>query len=103
MFARSRAADASNIIPQPADETTTPADQKAAPPSDQTRAEGEARYMANHNYKGHVGNCIGCFEGVGWSESGTQPNTCCPRQQMTLTADATADNGSTAYRVRAWR
>ena len=70
--------------------------------SDQARAQAEANYMASRNIKGHVWGCIGTFEGVGWSSSGT-PSTCTPRRRMRLVADAIARGRGGVFRVRAWR
>lgn len=71
--------------------------------SDQERCQSEANYMASNDIRGHVGSCIGSFEGVGY---GTSPscNTCTPSNRMNLTGDASAQgrNGMW-YRVRSWR
>lgn len=70
---------------------------------DQSRCQAEADYMASRGITGHVGSCIGSFEGVGY---GSSPNcqTCTPSNRMTLTGDASAQgrNGMW-YRVRSWR
>lgn len=82
--------------------------------SDQSRAEGEAREMARLDYRGHLADTIGDFEGVGWSCRGT-PDTCSPsklrmiRDNLVLTGDAIASapcpgcSGIRQYRVRSWR
>lgn len=70
---------------------------------DQERCQAEADYMAANGITGHVGSCIGRFEGVG---HGSHPNcnTCTPGSGMNLTGDASAQgrNGMW-YRVRSWR
>lgn len=71
--------------------------------TDQQRCEAEARYMALHAFRGHVGPSIGGFEGVGW---GSNPHiaTCVPRRTMRLTGDASVRAGNGVwYRVRSWR
>jgi len=71
--------------------------------SDQERCQAQANYRAQHGIAGHVGSCIGSFEGVGCGES---PNcdTCAPSSSMNPTGDASAQgrNGMW-YRVRSWR
>lgn len=71
--------------------------------SDQDRCQQEADYMAAHGITGHVGSCIGRFEGVGYGSS-PNCNTCSPGGGMNLTGDACAQgrNGMW-YRVRSWR
>lgn len=71
--------------------------------SDQDRCQAEANYMAERGITGHVGSCIGRFEGVGYGSS-PNCNTCTPGSGMTLTGDASAQgrNGMW-YRVRSWR
>lgn len=71
--------------------------------SDQDRCQQEADYMAAHGITGHVGSCIGRFEGVGFGSS-PNCNTCTPGGGMGLTGDACAQgrNGMW-YRVRSWR
>ena len=71
--------------------------------SDQERCQAEADYMASHGITGHVGSCIGRFEGVGYGSS-PNCNTCTPGSGMNLTGDACAQgrNGMW-YRVRSWR
>lgn len=71
--------------------------------SDQERCQAEANYMATNSITGHVGGCIGRFEGVGYGSS-PNCNTCTPRSNMRLTGDASAQgrNGMW-YRVRSWR
>lgn len=70
---------------------------------DQERCQAEADYMAAHGITGHVGSCIGSFEGVGYGSS-PNCNTCTPGGSMRLTGDASAQgrNGMW-YRVRSWR
>jgi len=70
---------------------------------DQSRCQAEADYMARNNITGHVWNCIGSFEGVGYGSS-PNCNTCTPSNNMRLTGDASAQgrNGMW-YRVRSWR
>ncbi len=71
--------------------------------SDQDRCQAEADYMAANGITGHVGSCIGRFEGVGYGSS-PNCNTCTPSSGMNLTGDASAQgrNGMW-YRVRSWR
>lgn len=71
--------------------------------SDQDRCQAEANYMAANGITGHVGSCIGRFEGVGYGSS-PNCNTCTPGSGMRLTGDASAQgrNGMW-YRVRSWR
>ena len=71
--------------------------------SDQDRCQAEADYMAANGITGHVGSCIGGFEGVGYGSS-PNCNTCTPGGGMNLTGDASAQgrNGMW-YRVRSWR
>lgn len=71
--------------------------------SDQERCQQEADYMAANGITGHVGSCIGRFEGVGYGGS-PNCNTCTPGGGMSLTGDASAQgrNGMW-YRVRSWR
>jgi hypothetical protein len=71
--------------------------------SDQERCQAEADYMAANGITGHVGSCIGSFEGVGYGSS-PNCNTCTPGSGMNLTGDASAQgrNGMW-YRVRSWR
>lgn len=71
--------------------------------SDQDRCQAEANYMASRGITGHVGSCIGSFEGVGYGGS-PNCNTCTPGRGMNLTGDASAQgrNGMW-YRVRSWR
>lgn len=71
--------------------------------SDQERCQAEADYMAANGIRGHVGSCIGRFEGVGYGSS-PNCNTCTPSGRMSLTGDASAQgrNGMW-YRVRSWR
>jgi hypothetical protein len=71
--------------------------------SDQERCQAEANYMAANGITGHVGSCIGRFEGVGYGSS-PNCNTCTPSSGMRLTGDASAQgrNGMW-YRVRSWR
>lgn len=71
--------------------------------SDQERCQSEADYMAANGITGHVGSCIGNFEGVGYGSS-PNCNTCTPGNGMSLTGDASAQgrNGMW-YRVRSWR
>jgi len=70
---------------------------------DQERCQAEANYMAQHGIAGHVGSCIGRFEGVGYGSS-PNCNTCTPSSPMNCTGDACAQgrNGMW-YRVRSWR
>jgi hypothetical protein len=71
--------------------------------SDQERCQKEAEYMARHGIMGHVGSCIGSFEGVG---CGSSPNcrTCTPSSSMRCTGDACArGRNGMWYRVRSWR
>lgn len=71
--------------------------------TDQEQCQAEADYMAAHSISGHVGSCIGNFEGCG---CGPTPDcgTCTPGGGMGLTGDACAQgrNGMW-YRVRSWR
>lgn len=71
--------------------------------SDQERCQKEADYMARNGIAGHVGSCIGRFEGVGYGSS-PNCNTCTPSGGMNCTGDASAQgrNGMW-YRVRSWR
>jgi hypothetical protein len=71
--------------------------------SDQDRCQAEANYMASRGITGHVGSCIGSFEGVGYGGS-PNCNTCTPGRGMNLTGDASSQgrNGMW-YRVRSWR
>jgi hypothetical protein len=71
--------------------------------SDQERCQAEANYMAANGITGHVGSCIGNFEGVGYGSS-PNCNTCTPGSGMMQTGDASAQgrNGMW-YRVRSWR
>jgi hypothetical protein len=71
--------------------------------SDQERCQQEADYMAANGITGHVGSCIGSFEGVGYGAS-PNCNTCTPSGRMNNTGDASAQgrNGMW-YRVRSWR
>lgn len=71
--------------------------------SDQDRCQQEADYMAQNGITGHVGSCIGRFEGVGFGHS-PNCNTCTPSSPMSCTGDACAQgrNGMW-YRVRSWR
>jgi hypothetical protein len=71
--------------------------------SDQERCQAEANYMAANGITGHVGSCIGSFEGVGYGSS-PNCNTCTPGNGMRCTGDASAQgrNGMW-YRVRSWR
>jgi len=75
----------------------------AAGGSDQERCQQEADYMAANGITGHVGSCIGSFEGVGYGSS-PNCNTCTPSSRMNNTGDASAQgrNGMW-YRVRSWR
>jgi hypothetical protein len=59
--------------------------------------------MAANGITGHVGSCIGSFEGVGYGSS-PNCNTCTPSGRMNNTGDASAQgrNGMW-YRVRSWR
>lgn len=71
--------------------------------SDQDRCQQEADYMAAHGISGHVGSCIGSFEGCG---CGPTPDcgTCTPSRPMGLTGDACAQGRNGLwYRVRSWR
>lgn len=71
--------------------------------SDQDRCQAEADYMASHGISGHVGSCIGSFEGVGYGSS-PNCNTCTPSRGMRLTGDASArGRNGIWYRVRSWR
>jgi len=71
--------------------------------SDQDRCQAEADYMASRGITGHVGSCIGSFEGVGYGSS-PQCNTCTPGRGMNLTGDASArGRNGMWYRVRSWR
>lgn len=71
--------------------------------SDQERCQAEADYMAQHGITGHVGSCIGRFEGVGYGHS-PNCNTCTPGSNMGLTGDASAQGRNGLwYRVRSWR
>jgi len=71
--------------------------------SDQERCQQEADYMAAHGISGHVGSCIGSFEGVGYGSS-PNCNTCTPGSNMRLTGDASArGRNGMWYRVRSWR
>jgi len=70
---------------------------------DQARCQQEANIMASRRFCGHVGSCIGSFEGVG---RGSSPNcnTCTPSRPMRLTGDAAAQGPDGRwYRVRSWR
>lgn len=81
---------------------------------DQSRAEGEAREMARLDYRSHVADTIGNFEGVG-SNCGGVPGTCEPSRRMkrkeglVLTSDSIASascpdcSNTRQYRVRSWR
>jgi len=71
--------------------------------NDQELADQQAIYRAANQIKGHVGQSIGLFEGVGYSSSSSLPPTCTPGRNMTLTADAVARGDDGWYRVRAWR
>ena len=74
---------------------------------DQARCQQEANIMASRRYCGHVGSCIGRFEGVGMGSS-PSCSTCTPEKSglrgLRLTGDASA-RGSDGrwYRVRSWR
>lgn len=75
--------------------------------SDQARCQAEANTMAVQRYTGHVGSCIGRFEGVG---SGPSPDcdTCTPERSglfgLRMTGDAAScDASGRWYRVRSWR
>lgn len=71
--------------------------------SDQERCQAEADYMAANGITGHVGSCIGNFEGVGYGSS-PNCNTCTPGSGMALTGDASArGRNGMWYRVRSWR
>ena len=71
--------------------------------SDQERCQAEAEYMARNGIMGHVGSCIGRFEGVGYGGS-PNCNTCTPSSRMTLTGDASVrGRNGMWYRVRSWR
>lgn len=71
--------------------------------TDQERCQQEADYMATNCISGHVGSCIGNFEGCGCGPS-PDCNTCTPGRPMNLTGDACSQgrNGMW-YRVRSWR
>jgi hypothetical protein len=74
---------------------------------DQSRCQQEANLMAARRIRGHVGDTIGRFEGVGY---GGSPGcaTCTPEaygyRGLRLSGDASAQ-GSDGYwyRVRSWR
>lgn len=83
--------------------TTTSVKLRSVGGTDQQRAEAEAAAMAAAGIKGHVGGCIGLFEGVGWSSSTPNCATCTPSRSMRLTADAVVRGRDGWYRVRAWR
>ena len=71
--------------------------------SDQERCQAEADYMASRGIAGHVGSCIGSFEGVGYGSS-PNCNTCTPSRGMNCTGDASArGRNGMWYRVRSWR
>lgn len=71
--------------------------------SDQARCQQEANIMASRRFCGHVGSCIGRFEGVGMGNS-PNCNTCTPSSSMRLTGDASAQGSDGRwYRVRSWR
>jgi hypothetical protein len=71
--------------------------------SDQARCQQEANIMASRRFCGHVGSCIGRFEGVGMGSS-PNCNTCTPGSGMRLTGDASAQGSDGRwYRVRSWR
>lgn len=70
---------------------------------DQSRCQQEANIMASRRFCGHVGSCIGRFEGVGMGSS-PNCNTCTPGSGMRLTGDASAQGSDGRwYRVRSWR
>lgn len=69
---------------------------------DQALCVAQARFRAARGISGHVGRCVGSFEGVGWA-SHTVPSTCVPRRRMTLTGDATFRSRFGFFRVRSWR
>lgn len=74
---------------------------------DQSRCQQEANIMASRRFTGHVGSCIGRFEGVGCGSS-PNCNTCTPEgsglRGLRLTGDASAcDSSGRWYRVRSWR
>lgn len=70
---------------------------------DQARCQQEANIMASRRFCGHVGSCIGRFEGVGVGYS-PNCNTCTPGAGMRLTGDASAQGSDGRwYRVRSWR
>jgi hypothetical protein len=70
---------------------------------DQARCQEEANIMASRRFSGHVGSCIGRFEGVGVGHS-PNCNTCTPGSGMRLTGDASAQGSDGRwYRVRSWR
>lgn len=71
--------------------------------TDQEQCQAEADYMATNCISGHVGSCIGNFEGCG---CGPTPDcgTCTPSRPMGLTGDACAQGRNGLwYRVRSWR
>lgn len=71
--------------------------------SDQERCQAEADYMATNGITGHVGSCIGRFEGVGYGSS-SNCSTCTPSSPMNCTGDASArGRNGMWYRVRSWR
>jgi len=82
--------------------------------SDQNRAAAEAREMAELDYRSHVADTIGNFEGVGSSCRGL-PGTCTPskrrvrKDNLVLTGDSVASAPcpdcprTRQYRVRSWR
>lgn len=75
--------------------------------SDQARCQQEANTMASRRIRGHVGNTIGRFEGVGYGGS-PNCNTCTPEgsglRGLRLTGDASARGSDGVwYRVRSWR
>lgn len=80
----------------------TAVQKSATQESDQYRAQQKANLMASRGVMSHFGYSIGGFEGVGYGSS-ANCSTCVPRGRMTLTADAVAWRGRTAYRVRVWR
>lgn len=71
--------------------------------TDQQRCQAEAEYMAANGITGHVGTCIGRFEGCGFSTSRHNVGTCMPGSGMRLTGDFIAKGRNGFYRVRSWR
>lgn len=87
--------------------TAAPAVTESYGGDDQARCQQEANIMASRRFTGHVGSCIGRFEGVGSGPS-ANCNTCTPERSglfgLRLTGDASAcDSSGRWYRVRSWR